>query len=41
MMIDEMAAFNANPRNLEILGKIPKLMDTQFIAEIIEAHGCA
>ena len=40
MMIDEMAAFKANPRNLEILDKAPKLMDTQFIAEI-EATGAS
>ena len=38
---EEMTAFKANPRNLEILDKVPELLNTIFTAEVIEAHGCA
>jgi uncharacterized repeat protein (TIGR04076 family) len=38
---EEMTAFKANPRNLEILDKVPGLLNTTFEAEVIEAHGCA
>jgi uncharacterized repeat protein (TIGR04076 family) len=38
---EEMAAFKTNPRNLEILDKVPELLNTIFEAVVVEAHGCA
>ncbi len=36
----EMEVFKANPRNLEVLHKMPNLLNTIFTAEVIEANGC-
>jgi uncharacterized repeat protein (TIGR04076 family) len=38
---EEMEAFTSNPRNFEILDKVPDLLNTVFEIEVIEAHGCA
>lgn len=37
---EEMALFQANPRNADVLTKGPALIDKTIVAEVIEAHGC-
>ncbi|UCC80369.1 MAG: TIGR04076 family protein [Candidatus Zixiibacteriota bacterium] len=37
---DEMKKFRENPRNEDILSKIPKLFDKTIVAEVIDSHGC-
>lgn len=37
---EEMKKFRENPRNEDILSKIPKLFDKIIVAEVIESHGC-
>lgn len=36
----EMRTFRANPRNADVLSKVPKLMRKTIIAEVVESHGC-
>ena len=36
----EMRTFRDNPRNADVLSKIPKLMNKTIIAEVVESHGC-
>ncbi len=36
----EMRKFKENPRNEEILARIPELMSKTIIAEVVESHGC-
>ncbi len=37
---EEMEELKANPRNLEVLQKMPELLSTVFTAEVISASGC-
>ena len=37
---EQMERFKKNHRNLEILPQIPQLLNTDFIFEVVEAHGC-
>lgn len=37
---EEMKKFQENPRNEDILSKVPHLMNKTIIAEVIESHGC-
>jgi uncharacterized repeat protein (TIGR04076 family) len=37
---EEMKAFRANPRNEDVLSKVPSLMNKTIIAEVVESHGC-
>ena len=37
---DEMKIFVANPRNIEIMSKTPKMMQKTIIIEVVESHGC-
>jgi len=37
---EEMKKFRDNPRNEEILSKVPELMNKTIIAEVVESHGC-
>ena len=37
---DEMKLFRDNPRNEDILSKVPGLMNKTIIAEVVESHGC-
>jgi uncharacterized repeat protein (TIGR04076 family) len=37
---EEMKKFRENPRNEDILSKIPKLFDKTIVAEVIDSHGC-
>jgi uncharacterized repeat protein (TIGR04076 family) len=37
---EEMALFQANPRNAEALAKGPELMQKTIVAEVVESHGC-
>jgi uncharacterized repeat protein (TIGR04076 family) len=36
----EMRTFSDNPRNLDVLSKVPELLNKTIIIDIIEAHGC-
>ena len=36
----EMRTFRDNPRNADVLSKVPKLMGKAIIAEVVESHGC-
>ena len=37
---DELAHFQGNPRNADVLSKSGALMDRTIVAEVVEAHGC-
>ena len=37
----DIKTFRENTRNMEILQRLPSLMNTRFVLEIVEAHGCA
>jgi len=37
---EEMKKFRDNPRNEDILSKVPELMNKTIIAEVVESHGC-
>ncbi len=37
---EEMAKFQADPRNAEVLAKAPDLMNKTIVAEVVESHGC-
>ena len=37
---EEMEAFRGNPRNAEVLEKVPMLMDTTIVVEVVDSHGC-
>jgi uncharacterized repeat protein (TIGR04076 family) len=36
----EMQTFRENPRNADVLSKVPSLMGKTIIAEVVESHGC-
>jgi len=37
---EEMKKFQKNPRNEDILSKVPGLVSKTIIAEVVESHGC-
>jgi len=37
---EEMKKFRENPRNEDILSKVPELMNKTIVAEVVESHGC-
>jgi len=37
---EEMEAFQANPRNEDVVSKAPALLDKTIIVEVVESHGC-
>lgn len=37
---DEMKKFQDNPRNEDILSKVPDLINKTIIAEVVDSHGC-
>jgi len=37
---EEMESFRSNPKNLEILSKVPALMQKTIVAEVVASHGC-
>lgn len=37
---EEMAKFRENPRNMEIVSKIPEMMKRKLVLEVVESHGC-
>ena len=37
---EEMKKFRKNPRNDDILSKVPALVSKTIIAEVVESHGC-
>jgi uncharacterized repeat protein (TIGR04076 family) len=37
---EEMESFRANPRNADILDKVPTLMGKTIVVEVVESHGC-
>ena len=37
---EEMKKFRNNPRNEDILSKVPELINKTIIAEVVESHGC-
>ena len=37
---EELELFGSNPKNLEILSKVPGLMQKTIIAEVVASHGC-
>jgi uncharacterized repeat protein (TIGR04076 family) len=37
---EEMDKFKENPRNMEIVSKVPKLMKKKLVLEVVESHGC-
>jgi len=37
---EEMKKFRENPRNEDILSKVPELVNKTIIAEVVESHGC-
>jgi len=37
---EEMKRFRDDPRNRDILSKVPALMDKTIIVEVVESHGC-
>lgn len=37
---EEMRIFRENPRNDDVLSKVPDLMARTIIAEVVESHGC-
>lgn len=37
---DEMKVFRENPRNAEVLSKVPELLDKTIVLEVVASHGC-
>lgn len=37
---EEMKLFRDNPRNADILSRVPELMNKTIIVEVVESHGC-
>ena len=37
---EEMQTFRENPRNEDILGKVPTLMGKTIVVEVVDSHGC-
>jgi uncharacterized repeat protein (TIGR04076 family) len=37
---EEMELFKSNPRNMDVLKKIPEFQNRTIIAEVMESHGC-
>lgn len=37
---EEMKAFRENPRNDDVLSKVPALMNKTIVLEVVESHGC-
>lgn len=37
---DEMRLFRENPRNEDVLSKVPDLMSKTIIVRVVESHGC-
>jgi uncharacterized repeat protein (TIGR04076 family) len=37
---EEMEKFRENPKNVEIVSKIPQLRKKKLILEVVESHGC-
>jgi len=37
---DEMRKFRDNPRNEDILSRVPELINKTIIAEVVDSHGC-
>jgi len=37
---EEMESFRSNPKNLEILSKVPALMQKTIVSEVVASHGC-
>ena len=37
---DQMCLFRENPRNEDVLSKVPDLMDKTIIVEVVDSHGC-
>lgn len=37
---EEIKEFRENPRNEDILSKVPELMNKTIVAEVVESHGC-
>lgn len=37
---EEMALFQGNPKTMGIVSKIPKLMNMNFVFEVVQSHGC-
>ena len=37
---EEMDKFQDNPRNLEIVSRIPELRKKKLVLEVVESHGC-
>lgn len=37
---EEMKSFRGNPRNADVLDKVPSLMGKTIIIEVVESHGC-
>lgn len=37
---DEMKLFRENPRNEDVLSRVPDLMSKTIIGEVVESHGC-
>lgn len=36
----EMEIFMSDPRNIEVLKKVPEIMNKMIVAEVVESHGC-
>ena len=37
---EDMELFKQNPRNREVLLKVPELMSKRIVGEVVESHGC-
>ena len=37
---EEMQVFRENPRNADILEKVPTLMGKTIVVEVVDSHGC-
>ena len=37
---EEMKVFRENPRNEDVLSKVPALMNKTIVLEVVESHGC-
>ena len=37
---EDMEAFRENPRNAEVLEKVPTLMGKTIVIEVVDSHGC-
>lgn len=37
---DEMRAFREDPKNEDVLAKVPELMSKTIIVEVVDSHGC-